>query len=262
MSLEQIIQLTLLFCVALNLVATFSFSKKKHLALTCFGLAWGLTGGLFALNYLLAQAPPFGNMYHVLSFMPLLVAPLYLYLAKRQKSSWVLPYFSMTAALALTGAFFMPLHTQWAQMPALQSAWFVPHVSSYVLSYALATVGTLLLLVDFLKDPSKKQSLLYQETAYKVFLLAFPFMTFGLWSGALWADEVWGGYWSWDIKEVWSLITWLLYIMYFHFQRVSWGKKWQRPLAFCAYVALLITFLVVNLLPKISSMHSYSGMGS
>lgn len=90
-------------------------------------------------------------------------------------------------------------------------------------------------------------------------LLAFPFMTFGMLSGALWAEEAWGVYWSWDRKEVWSLITWTLYVVYFHSRLSPRTRRWAPTLQSVAFVALVITFLAVNLLPKLSSaLHSYT----
>lgn len=269
-----------------------------------FIAAWIICLIIFAINYHLAKAPPFGNMYQVMSFMPIILAPLYLYVSLVQNRTWLLGYFAATSMIALIGAYSMPFQANWSQMPALQSVWFVPHVAAYVLSYALATAGTLLALVaawykikarrmdaidallraateedlSFLfkaesteysgrgfnahfetgKDNYHAESAKFNEAAYGMILLSFPFMSFGLWSGAIWADEVWGGYWGWDIKEAWSLVTWGLYLIYFHIRKIPKWKDYQRPVLYAAYIALLITFLVVNLLPKITSMHSYA----
>lgn len=262
MSLEFFIYPLLIGAIAFHIssaiFAIIHSKKGNHIAHICLWIGWLLCLGIFIINFILAQAPPFGNMYQVMSFMPLVIAPIYEYTRIIQKQAWLLPFFASTAAIALVGTCFMPMQAQWSQMPALQSPWFVPHVASYILSYALATIGTLLLLINFLKEPHRDSAKRYHRSAYMILTLAFPFMTFGLWSGAIWADEVWGGYWSWDIKEVWSLITWILYISYFHLHRLKQGKKYQPAVAFTAYTALIITFLVVNLMPKISSMHSYA----
>ena len=95
------------------------------------------------------------------------------------------------------------------------------------------------------------------RAAEALVVLAFPLLTFGLGSGALWADEAWGAYWSWDIKETWALLTWCLYLIWFHLRRRT-PLLSRRPLLILAWVAVLITFLVVNLLPKIVSLHSYA----
>ena len=61
----------------------------------------------------------------------------------------------------------------------------------------------------------------YAEAQYQMILLSMPFMTIGLMLGAVWADEAWGAYWSWDPKETWALVTWTLYLMYLHRRRVA-----------------------------------------
>ena len=201
---------------------------------------------LMAANAALAAAPPFGNMRHVFCFFPLALVPACCYL-RRVEGAQLHTWFAWAAVIALAGALSMPLQADWRRMPALQSPWFVPHVTSYVLSYGLITVGALLALVGGERRLA---------AAHAVVRLAFPFMTFGLWSGALWADAAWGRYWAWDIKEVWSLISWAVFIIYFHC--ASARPEWRRGLILSGFGAVLITFLVVNLLPHITSLHSYS----
>ncbi len=211
--------------------------------------AWGVGVALFVVNWVMAQAMPFGNMRHVLCIFPLVMAPAAYYL-KRYRRLDLTAWFAAAASIALVGALCMPMQAAWRQMPALQSPWFAPHVTSYVISYGLMTVSALLALKSYLGD---KEACLGKADA--VVRLAFPFMTFGLWSGALWADAAWGGYWAWDIKEVWSLLTWTLYLIYFHTARQR--PEWRRPLVLLGFAAVLVTFLVVNLLPRLESLHSY-----
>jgi ABC-type transport system involved in cytochrome c biogenesis permease subunit len=95
--------------------------------------------------------------------------------------------------------------------------------------------------------------------SYPVLLLSIPFVTMGLVLGCLWAEDIWGSYWSWDNKETWSLITWVLYVVYFHCRHSNFFKKYTNVIHLLAYLALVITFLAVNLLPKMASaMHSYA----
>lgn len=217
-------------------------------------LMWGCWAGgalLLACNAALAQAPPFGNMRHVLCCFPLALAPAWLYL-RRAHGVELGAYFAWAGVLALIGALCMPMQAGWRQMPALQSPWFVPHVASYVFSYALLTVSALLAGLSLRRGEEERRL----QEADAVVRLAFPFLVFGLCSGALWADAAWGRYWAWDIKEVWSLITCLVYLIYFHAARQLPG--WRRPLLLLGFAAVVVTFLVVNLLPKISSLHSYA----
>lgn len=216
-------------------------------------LMWACWAGGLALlvcNAILAQAPPFGNMRHVLCFFPLALVPAWLYL-RRMRGVELGSFFAWAGGLALIGTLCMPMQAGWRQMPALQSPWFVPHVTSYVFSYALLTVSAILALLSLWGEEQKRL-----QQADEVVRLAFPFLVFGLCSGALWADAAWGRYWAWDIKEVWSLITCVVYLLYFHAAQSL--PTWRRPLLLLGFAAVIVTFLVVNLLPKISSLHSYA----
>ena len=155
----------------------------------------------------------------------------------------------------MIGAIFMDKQAAWKRMPALQSNWFVPHVLAYMISYALCAVAFILLIRMWVRKMEMSE---FRRAMYQILRTAFPFMTFGMLSGALWAEEAWGQYWSWDAKEVWSLITWGLYLVYFHCRKSSWSRYADIAHAL-AFLALLTTFFLVNLLPKLGSLlHSYA----
>ena len=89
--------------------------------------------------------------------------------------------------------------------------------------------------------------------------MAFPFMTFGLLSGALWAEKAWGRYWSWDPKETWALAMWLCYALYFHCRRHPKLERFALPCQIAGFAALVVTFLFVGLLPRLgSALHTYA----
>ncbi len=213
-----------------------------------FLAAWGVALVLFVANAWMAQALPFGNMRHVFCFFPLVMLPAAAYV-RRRRGLDLTAWFALASAVALVGALSMPMQAAWRQMPALQSPWFAPHVTSYVISYGLMAVAAGLAVKSFWQDAAL-------DKADAVARLAFPFMTFGLWSGALWADAAWGRYWAWDIKEVWSLLTWGIYLIYFH--AAAPMPTWRRPLLLLGFAAVVVTFLVVNLLPRLESVHSYA----
>lgn len=243
--------LILLYTGALGL----HFAKRPRWSWVVFSLAWVGSVALFACNWVVAQAPPFGNMHHVMCLVPMLMGPAYLYVAKVQGHAWLLPHYAVACLLALIGALCMPYQSTWRQMPALQSPWFVPHVTAYIVSYGLMTVATFLALsVSWARSAEMR----LMRAAHDTVKLAFPLLSFGLWSGAVWADAAWSGYWAWDIKEVWSLITWTIYFSYFHLMRIGGTPRCLRVVLFVAFAALLITFLVVNLMPGTESLHSYA----
>jgi len=218
-------------------------------------LAWLVNLGVLVVNGLMVGHPPFGNMYQVQVVLSLCFFPLFFVLSMREKLGWTGVYFAFASALPMIGAIFMDKQAAWKRMPALQSGWFVPHVLAYMISYALCVVAFILLLRLWIGKKDKDE---LRRAIYQILRTAVPFMTFGMLSGALWAEEAWGQYWSWDAKEVWSLITWGLYLIYFHCRKSGWKAyaNWAHLLAF---LALLTTFFLVNLLPKLGSLlHSYA----
>ncbi|MBT3380373.1 MAG: cytochrome c biogenesis protein CcsA [Lentisphaerae bacterium] len=223
---------------------------------------WGISAALFVVNGLVAGEPPFGNMYHVQVVLALCFVPLYALLSKRDGLSWTAPYFAVAAALPLIGALFMERDVHWRRVPALQSPWFVPHVLAYMISYALAAIAvslTIARLIRVKRQPDAGEAPEYRSATLETLRLAFPFMTFGMLSGALWAEEAWGVYWSWDAKETWSLVTWTLYLVYFHCRYSRPLQRYADLAQILAFLALLTTFFLVNLLPKLSSaLHSYA----
>ena len=92
--------------------------------------------------------------------------------------------------------------------------------------------------------------------SYRTIGLGFPLLTIGIIAGAVWANEAWGSYWSWDPKETWALITWLVFAAYLH-ARITRGWQGRKPaiLAASGFVVVWICYLGVNLLGK--GLHSY-----
>lgn len=110
------------------------------------------------------------------------------------------------------------------------------------------------------KEPLSPQRLSLAETldniSYRIIGLGFPLLTIGIIAGAVWANEAWGSYWSWDPKETWALIVWLVFAAYLH-ARITRGWQGRRPaiLAATGFVVVWVCYLGVNLLGK--GLHSY-----
>ncbi|PSB57081.1 c-type cytochrome biogenesis protein CcsB [Chamaesiphon polymorphus] len=92
--------------------------------------------------------------------------------------------------------------------------------------------------------------------SYRIIGLGFPLLTIGIIAGGVWANEAWGSYWSWDPKETWALIVWLVFAAYLH-SRITKGWQGRKPaiLASVGFVVVWICYLGVNLLGK--GLHSY-----
>ncbi len=110
------------------------------------------------------------------------------------------------------------------------------------------------------RQPLSLQRLGLGETldnlSYRTIGLGFPLLTIGIIAGAVWANEAWGSYWSWDPKETWSLITWLVFAAYLH-TRITKGWQGRKPalLASAGLLVIWTCYLGVNLLGK--GLHSY-----
>nr|YP_009238264.1 heme attachment to plastid cytochrome c [Chlorotetraedron incus]AMO01142.1 heme attachment to plastid cytochrome c [Chlorotetraedron incus] len=109
--------------------------------------------------------------------------------------------------------------------------------------------------------PTKKRKLAedLDNLSYRILGIGFPLLTIGILSGAVWANEAWGSYWSWDPKETWALLTWLVFAIYLH-TRFTKGWQGKKPalIASLGFLTVWICFLGVNLLGE--GLHSYGFM--
>lgn len=106
------------------------------------------------------------------------------------------------------------------------------------------------------EGPYGKELQFFDELSYRLILVGFPLLMFGIITGAMWANGAWGTYWSWDPKETWSLITWFVYAAYLH-ARISrdWVGQKAATLAVVGFVSMIITYIGVNYLS--TGLHSY-----
>ncbi len=180
------------------------------------------------------------------------------YLAyRRWRYGWLLSFSAVVAVVFVVINLLKPeIHSK-SLMPALQSAWFVPHVTSYILSYAMfgaATIGAIIQLVK--RDESREVFGFIDNMIY----VGYGFLTLGLLMGALWAKDAWGHYWSWDPKETWAFITSAAYLAYIHIRlRIcATYERYTLLLVVVAFVLLMITWLGVSYLPSAQgSIHTY-----
>ena len=234
-------------CRRLSFVA---FLIASHIAMMVVAKDWAASG-----------QPPLSSMHHVMLVLAACALPAYALLVWGRGLRWITPAFPVAGAVPLALALVFRRDEAWNLAPALQSPWFVPHVIAYMASYSLALIAFVLLLtgsVRTLLASSRADVSRLDSASYEILSVAFPLMTFGMLSGALWANQIWGDYWSWDSKETWSLITWFLYLCYFHCRKHGSLRKYANISHVLAFLALLTTFLLVNLLPKLASkLHSY-----
>ena len=151
-------------------------------------------------------------------------------------------------------------------MPSLRSNWLAIHVSSAIISYGAFGVSFAVSLIFLIQDRAGRNDFWKKHVpdprkldliSYRAVSLGFLFLTIVIVSGAIWAERAWGSYWSWDPKETWSLITWIIYAVYLHL-RLSRGWKDKRAAVFAVigFICVIFTYIGVNTF--IPGIHSYA----
>jgi cytochrome c-type biogenesis protein CcsB len=209
---------------------------------------------------------PLTNQYESMVLFAWATASVYLLLELRYRNRIIgafvafIPFLSLGLGSLLFDTTIRPL------VPALQSNWLTAHVITCFLGYAAfaASFGvSLLYMVRQRLDPEGRMAKvlpsedLLDHLNYRAIATGFPFLSLGIITGAIWADVAWGTYWSWDPKETWSLITWLIYAAFLH-ARLSRGWRGKRAavLSVIGFAATLFTYFGVNFL--LSGLHSYA----
>jgi len=213
---------------------------------------------------------PLSNLYESMIFFAWTIMLLHLIIEWRAVN-WSIGVFVVPLAfLAMAYASIAPGVSDRIQplIPALQSNWLTSHVVTCFMGYASFTVAFGCGLIYFLKmpgaeNPENPSGLLKRLPAlpmldvliYRSVALGFVFLTIGIMTGSIWAHYAWGSYWSWDPKETWSLVTWLIYAIMLHARYVrGWQGKRMAFMAVIGFASVLFTYLGVNYLP---GLHSY-----
>ena len=230
---------------------------------------------------------PLSNLYESLIFLSWGISITHLFVEFKTQSR-IIGAIAAPIVFFISGFSSLTLPTEMQKalplVPSLQSNWLMMHVTMMMVSYATLIVGSLLsiLYVAFvLFNKTKKNTLEPQDSknlnesltlivgsaqislletidiwSYRIIGLGFPFLTIGIISGAVWANEAWGSYWSWDPKETWALITWLIFAMYLHSRLLKgWQGQKAALLGSCGFFVIWICYLGVNFLGK--GLHSY-----
>jgi len=225
------------------------------------------------LRMIIAGRPPLSNSYEFLLTFVWGITLVYLFIEYRYKlrslGGFVMPISFLILMFVIMS---MGPDERIAQAipPALKSKWLTFHVVTATLAYGAFAISFGLGIMYLLKlgkgnEKSNSQGIISRfpalevidELSYKVIGFAFPLLTLCIITGAIWANYAWGTYWSWDPKETWSLITWIIYAAYLH-ARLMYGWKGKRAawMTIFGFVAVLFTFFGVNYF--LPGLHSYA----
>lgn len=243
-----------LWVIAIVLILT----KKSSRLFEAFALVGTLAFISFVVLYWVSiERPPMRTMGETRLWFSLFIASIGYVTYRVWRYEYIFAFYLMLAIVFTCINIFKPeIHSK-TLMPALQSVWFIPHVTAYMLSYAMlgaATIMGIRLLVK--KDFSNHQMLLSMD---KLVYIGFGLIVLGMLMGAVWAKEAWGHYWSWDPKETWAFITVAAYLMFIHLRLQPTKTRASIWVLLLAFVLLMITWKGVNYLPSAkNSIHVYS----
>ncbi|HSB06928.1 MAG TPA: c-type cytochrome biogenesis protein CcsB [Thermodesulfobacteriota bacterium] len=218
-------------------------------------------------RYAEAGHTPVTNLHESLSFFAWMVIGILLVANLKYKIKVLGALLAPIALILMLFAYALPKEIV-PLAPVLRSFWHPVHVIFAFLGnaiFALAFCCGIMYLVQEHQLKSKRIGAITQrlpslkvldDLNYQSLTYGFPLLTLGIITGAIWAEYAWGRYWNWDPKETWSLITWLLYAALLH-QRltVGWRGRKAAIMAIVGFLAVLFTFLGVNLL--LPGLHTY-----
>jgi len=248
------------------------------MVLTVLAFAFHLGGTV--MRGVAAGRVPWSNMYEFAMTGTLLMTAVFLFVNIRRDLRFLGTFMTGLIVALFGGASMSYYVTVVPLMDPLRSAWLVIHVFVATLGtafFALAFALSVLQLLQARRDTRKiaaaaagislKRSFLQtlpaadklEGLAYRFTIVGFVFWTFTLIAGAIWAQDAWGRYWGFDVKEVWTFIIWVLYAGYIH-ARATRGWRGTRSawLSIIGFLTVLFNFTIVNQFFK--GLHSYSGL--
>jgi len=245
-------------------------------------VAWGtLTSGLVARG-LEAGHWPLTNRYEFALCFTWVIVTVYLLLEASWRERRAGPFVLAVVLLVATYAVTRPADERAIAplLPALRSVWLQVHVLTAMVGYGAFGVAAGLGLMRLLwrtspsliggacpatastrgGEPVEGAGGGIERTMYRAVALGFPWLTLGILTGAIWAQNAWGRYWGWDPKETWALITWLWYLLILHVRPLRrWRGRRLAGLVVAGFGLVLFTFIGVPWLVRTVRLESLHG---
>ena len=221
---------------------------------------FGVHTAAVALGFIQARHIPVGNLYETLSFAAWALAGGFLALQRKFQikllGAWVAPVVALTVAVTTQ----IP-RTPSAEQPLFGSFWVLSHIVAVFAgeaAFALACVLGILYLLQENAIKTKRHGYIFKRlpslelldsAGYTCLVSGFSLLTVGLITGFIYAKTVWGRFLSWDPKEIWSAVTWILYAALLH-QRLTTGWRGRKSaiMAIVGFAVVLFTLFGVNFL--------------
>lgn len=206
---------------------------------------------------------PWNNIFESLSLFALVITAIFLLIQLKHYLPILGTFIMPLTWLALTTA--LLADKKFPELPSLfKSNLMLFHVLAMFISYAAFAnafgLGIAYLIQERQIKSKRPAALSYslpsleelEKTLYSLIAGAFPVLTAGIILGAIWANDAWGRYWGWDPKETWSLVTWLVYLVYFHMRFTKgWRGRKTVYLSLAGFTTAIFTYIGINYISKL-----------
>lgn len=250
--------------IVLNLWLKKNWLQKTSIVLNCGAAILMLTELIIRTSQ--TGRLPVNSVYEFLLFFSFVLFAFSVFWLIKVKIK-VVAAFILAVATSLLGVSFGISDAIAPLMPALQSRWRVIHVLTAIISYSAFTVDFVIAIFYLITIPRKvpegglpvekvERGIFLEKLMFNSVVVGFIFLTLLLITGSIWAEDAWGAWWSWDPKETWALITWIIYAVYMHLHsKPTWKGHKGCYLSLVGFACVLFTLLGVTFL--MGGLHSY-----
>lgn len=242
-----------------------AFKIVKNILLLAIIVSFCLHTYCIGLRGVISGHAPWSNSYETMVFLSWAAVIGGICFIKRNEMAFALSTIFGGIVLFVSGLNWMDPEIT-PLVPVLKSPWLMFHVATLMMAYGFLGIScmmgtTNLITMNLLNDKNSKQMSHHIKKLSIIselsLCIGLALMTIGIFLGAIWANESWGRYWSWDPKETWALITTIIYAIVLH---IRWFEKKNNYIRFnilsqISFLSVLMTYLGVNYL--LSGMHSY-----
>ena len=237
-----------------------AFKKDKLLRFALYGCwaAFAVHTCFIIVRGVVARRLPLSNQFEFANAFAWGVALMLIVMRRKLKTDWLSVVAMPATLLVMTYAALQPMEIH-DLMPALRSAWFGVHIGSAVISYSafvIAGVSGLRWLMTAKKGGSRHALDQMDYLSYRMVAFGFLFLTVVILSGAIWAEQAWSAFWTWDPKEVWALITWIIYAVFLHL-RLRMKKRGTVMAWFLVIAVPVVFFTFAGVNTFMHGLHTY-----
>lgn len=240
-----------------------TFIIKPGLKRVATASLWGALAGFvlhvayFSFRWSESGRIPATNFFEAANFLGMGIMLVFLIMEFRFKIAALGSFMLPLVIVLMLPAFILSSDIQELN-PVLKSGWLGVHTSFAVLgdsAFAFAFIVSVMYLIQEHQLKSKHLGAIFHRLpsldimdtlGYKALTFGWPLFTLGMITGSIWANSAWGTYWSWDPKETWSLITWVIYLVLLHLRTIGWRGRKMAFLSIIGFAFVLVSFFVVS----------------